>query len=671
VEYAYADGSLNTARAVSVTYPDGSVVSYDYGAANGDDDRLSRVQKIADDGVNLVEYSYYGQANVLKTKYPTPDVTLNFGYPSGVPYDGCLDRFGRVKQNPWVKGSGPIAGATYQYDRASNRTQMQPQGFTSTNAVERYSYDGLQRLTRSVRGSTTTLKSQEAWGLDATGNWGKYDVLDVDVPAQNLAQQRTSNPANEITDVTETYGPVWPTPTYDRAGNTKTFPQSLTPTSGYAAKYDAWNRLVEVKQGSTVVATYQYDGLNRRVTQVSGGTTRHFYYSKQWQVLEERTGTNPDSAPAERQFFWGLRYIDDLICRWQPATSTRLYNCQDANWNTVAILDSAGTVLQRYRYSAYGTPTRLNPDGSVASGSDTLLWETLYAGYRYDRTTGLYQVRYRWLNPAMGAWVTRDPMGYVEGLSLKAYVRSSPSNVTDAYGLAGCCGPQIYNWLTREAKQVADYVNAIKASTRTPPMFLMEGPLIGHQIAQTAILFKGFQEFASRKLAYKTQDFTNVLCRNESCPHTVTLNTACIGTNQIGNMLFGYAATLLGLTDKARAYGRGEYKDAFGAPEPNWTETTLEGGFQGYREEAFNVGVRVAQGGSWLSVRRPHDSEHEGMDCTPCKHAYDGPNSNFEDPPSPYLDERGNWIPDAPRPRGYPLLIPGVHVHDRFGPNMY
>ena len=30
--------------------------------------------------------------------------------------------------------------------------------------------------------------------------------------------------------------------------------------------YDAWNRLVEVKDGSTnVVAKYEYDGLNRRI----------------------------------------------------------------------------------------------------------------------------------------------------------------------------------------------------------------------------------------------------------------------------------------------------------------------------------------------------------------------------------------------------------------------
>ena len=36
------------------------------------------------------------------------------------------------------------------------------------------------------------------------------------------------------------------------------------PSSSYTLKYDAWNRLVEVKDG-TVVQANEYDGLNRRL----------------------------------------------------------------------------------------------------------------------------------------------------------------------------------------------------------------------------------------------------------------------------------------------------------------------------------------------------------------------------------------------------------------------
>src|SRR6266498_82152 len=50
--------------------------------------------------------------------------------------------------------------------------------------------------------------------------------------------------------------------------------------------YDAWNRLAEVGiTGGAVQGTYRYDGLNRRIQSITS-STRDFYYSNQWQVLE-------------------------------------------------------------------------------------------------------------------------------------------------------------------------------------------------------------------------------------------------------------------------------------------------------------------------------------------------------------------------------------------------
>lgn len=46
-------------------------------------------------------------------------------------------------------------------------------------------------------------------------------------------------------------------------------------------------------------------------------------------------------------------------------------------------------------------------------------------------------------HPTLGRWKQRDPMAYVDGLSLYQYVTSSPPDATDATGLAGsrwaCC----------------------------------------------------------------------------------------------------------------------------------------------------------------------------------------------------------------------------------------
>jgi YD repeat-containing protein len=65
----------------------------------------------------------------------------------------------------------------------------------------------------------------------------------------------------------KTTGTDWPDPTYDLAGNTTKAPQPLSSGNSYELKYDAWNRLVEVKAtGGAVVATHRYNGLSRRVT---------------------------------------------------------------------------------------------------------------------------------------------------------------------------------------------------------------------------------------------------------------------------------------------------------------------------------------------------------------------------------------------------------------------
>jgi hypothetical protein len=114
-----------------------------------------------------------------------------------------------------------------------------------------------------------------------------------------------------------TSSPSWQTPAYDAAGNMTTMPQPNNLGYGYTAVYDAWNRLVSISIGDVLVAEYQYDGQNRRIvklTYTSGvlSETRHFYFSNQWQDLEERLGT---STSMDKQYVWGIRYVDELICR--------------------------------------------------------------------------------------------------------------------------------------------------------------------------------------------------------------------------------------------------------------------------------------------------------------------------------------------------------------------
>ena len=147
------------------------------------------------------------------------------------------------------------------------------------------------------------------------------------------------------------------------------------------------------------------------------------------------------SGSVARQFIWGLRYVDDLIRRdlyTSGSISETLFAMQDGNFNVTAlvqIISGTTTVVERYRYDAYGVPTFLDASFNVLSAS-AFDWETLYAGYRYDSTTGLYHVRYRTYHPSLGRWMQRDPLATTETVRNRyEYAVSSPVSGFDPSGL--------------------------------------------------------------------------------------------------------------------------------------------------------------------------------------------------------------------------------------------
>src|SRR5262249_32915581 len=137
-------------------------------------------------------------------------------------------------------------------------------------------YDNLNQLVEFRRGAlsdsnsdgvpdtVTTASRSQVWDFDALGNW---EGLTTD----GTSQSRTYNKQNEVTAVGGS------SLTFDANGNLK------TDETGKQFAYDAWNRLVQVKDASNnVLASYQYDGLGRRITEAVGGTTRDLYYSAAW-----------------------------------------------------------------------------------------------------------------------------------------------------------------------------------------------------------------------------------------------------------------------------------------------------------------------------------------------------------------------------------------------------
>jgi RHS repeat-associated protein len=201
--------------------------------------------------------------------------------------------------------------------------------------------------------------------------------------------------------------------------------------------YDAWNRLVVVKNsGGSTLATYQYDGLDRRVRDIEA-TTTDLYYSDQWQVLEERVGGTPYAS-----YVWSPVYVDALIARDRDGDGNsangleeRLYAMQDVNWNVVGLVNASGTVVERYAYDSFGGFTIL--DGSWGSrSSSSYAWVYLFEGGRWNAAIGGFDFRNRDLSATLGRWLQLDPARFeAADVNLYRSEGNDPAGCLDPYGL--------------------------------------------------------------------------------------------------------------------------------------------------------------------------------------------------------------------------------------------
>ena len=273
VQYAYAEAlGGNHSRPESMTYPGGAEVVFGYGS--GVDDAISRLTTVAD-GANTVEVMLYlGLGTVVMRTHAESGVNLSYLKQSGEAdgdagdrYTG-LDRFGRIVDQRWANSSNTdLDRNQYGYDRAGNR--LFKDNTVISDLSEQYAYDALAQLTNYQQGTLSgAVTRNQSWDLDPLGNWSTVTTDGVEITREHNAQ-------NEITNIGETT-----TITYDANGNL------TTDENDYRFGWDAWNRLVQVRDASNaVVARYGRDALGRRITVEQGETVTDRYFSSSWQLL--------------------------------------------------------------------------------------------------------------------------------------------------------------------------------------------------------------------------------------------------------------------------------------------------------------------------------------------------------------------------------------------------
>ena len=129
--------------------------------------------------------------------------------------------------------------------------------------------------------------------------------------------------------------------------------------------------------------------------------------------------------------------------------STYFYR-KDAQANVVALLDSNGAIVVKYKYDAWGNCKVLNADGSEITDSNHIgiLNPFRYRSYYYDTGIGLYFLKTRYYDPEIGRFMTIDDLSYLDpesinGLNLYAYCLNNPVMMVDNSG----CAPAWWQWL--------------------------------------------------------------------------------------------------------------------------------------------------------------------------------------------------------------------------------
>ena len=379
-------------------------------------------------GRGTLTYVYNGVATPVKTTYPQPGLALDYTV------SGALDHFGRITDHAWKKGGTDVVRIQHAYDRVGNRLFREDVAATNAGRSfdELYAYDGVNQLTDMQRGKLNSLKNglttkngQESFAFDATGNWNTYK-LDTTGAGFALNQSRAHNPANEVVATAGTSALL----DSDRNGNMTKLPKPDNWSAAFTCVFDAWNRLVQVKDGNTVIATYGYNGLNHRIKKVVGNETLLFYFKRNWQCLEEYVGSE-----YKTRYYWGVRYIDDLVLRETP--EQQLYALQDPNWNMVALTNTSSTVLERMSYSAFGKANWFDA-AFAAKASSAYGWNRTFTGQVLDSETGLMLYRWRYYHIGLGRFVSRDPIGYeAADLNTHRYTGNTPVCRIDMLGLDG------------------------------------------------------------------------------------------------------------------------------------------------------------------------------------------------------------------------------------------
>ena len=441
------EANTGTMPFIGVAAPD-VILAYTY----DDVGNLTTITEAIDGQAGAVTAFTYDDRDRIETQTQTTaagsplavtDKRVDFAY-DGRNQFTSIDRYTDLTALP----GSLLLGSTYTYDNRNRLTDLRHTNATAVDvAFYTLIYDTEDRLTQltDIDGSIdyTYNGSSQLTGADYTDISRTDETYEFDVNGNRISSHthnedyQTSTGNRLLSDGTFNYD-------YDDRGNLL-FRTEITTGSTREFVWDHGNRLIRVTDKdnggiATQRVNYAYDTLDRRIAKAidvdgdgaGGETVTHFVYFGDDVLLEF---TDPDGSGITVPTI-SARYLhgpatDQVLAREDYSGGVSqgvLWHLSD-NLGTVRDLaNHAGTVVNHIKYDAFGNV--INQSGPLQTT------RYLFTGRELDTETSLYYYRARYYDPAIGRFISEDPIGFEGGFTnLFSYVGNSPTFLTDPTGL--------------------------------------------------------------------------------------------------------------------------------------------------------------------------------------------------------------------------------------------
>ena len=464
-----------------------------------------KTQLTGSPGTTLAEFDYTYDARQQR-QTATQSGTAYADYYSGTNYSSVssaysYDSAGDLTRMAQFTGNTPSGGTeipgrhfAYAYDTAGNRTLSGPvdPGSSGVAVDDTYATNSLNQYT-SKTNNTVRILGNVSLGTTVTASGATVSQLDRNFAADIVpgngsgpASGQVSVTANLLTSNGEVTNSAvrnfWVAAAsqaleYDWDGN-------LISDGVWNYSYDAENRLLRMNNASGLgnlpyEVDFTYDYLGRRVekkvwqTATQVASDRLYVYNG-WNLVAE---LNAGTGGLVRSYTWGLDLTGSLKAAGGVGALLEIANvssgsvtgtfltAMDGNGNVVALVNASTNALAMvYEYAPFGEMLRAEVFDSAIQDNPFR-----FSSKFTDVETGLIYYGARYYSPALGRFLSRDPIEEAGGLNLYAFCGNNPVNKWDYQG-------QMPEWLKTICSWFGFDVNTDPHGNNTPDPTIGSGP---------------------------------------------------------------------------------------------------------------------------------------------------------------------------------------------------